>query len=111
MDGSYLGYDRRVHRAKGRVQYADFSAWDSYRAQDQLLAWLFPARYRDILLSLLDDYRRGGRLPRWGEKNLDAEVKWMKERAGSDDNSYVTALAANVLHLAGAGYVSCVAVA
>ena len=36
-----------------------------------------------------------------GEKNLDAEVKWMKERAGSDDNSYVTALAANVLHLAG----------
>ncbi|MFL5913176.1 MAG: GH92 family glycosyl hydrolase, partial [Gaiellaceae bacterium] len=72
VDGSYLGFDRRVHRAKGRVQYADFSAWDSYRAQDQLLAWLFPARYRDILLSLLDDYRRGGRLPRWGEKDLDA---------------------------------------
>src|SRR2546430_10448419 len=36
-----------------------------------------------------------------GEKNLDAEVKWTKERAASDANSYVTALAANVLHLGG----------
>ncbi|HEX3358048.1 MAG TPA: alpha-2-macroglobulin family protein, partial [Tepidisphaeraceae bacterium] len=36
-----------------------------------------------------------------GEKNLDVEVKWMKDRAQTDDNSYVTALAANVLYLAG----------
>jgi predicted alpha-1,2-mannosidase len=72
VDGAYRGFDRRVHRTTGRVQYADFSAWDSYRAQDQLLAWIFPDRYRDVLLSLLDDYQKGGRLPRWGEKDLDA---------------------------------------
>jgi len=72
VDGAYLGYDGLIHRSPDHVQYSDFSAWDSYRAQDQLLAWLFPGRYRDILLSLLDDYRQGGRLPRWGEKNLDA---------------------------------------
>jgi uncharacterized protein YfaS (alpha-2-macroglobulin family) len=36
-----------------------------------------------------------------GEKNLGAEVKWLKEHAATDPNSYVTALAANVLHLAG----------
>jgi hypothetical protein len=36
-----------------------------------------------------------------GEKNLDVEVKWMKDRCASDDNAYVTALGANVLHLAG----------
>jgi alpha-2-macroglobulin-like protein len=36
-----------------------------------------------------------------GERDLVAEVKWIKERAQADDNSYVTALAANVMHLAG----------
>lgn len=38
-----------------------------------------------------------------GEKasDLDPEVKWLKEDAQTDDNSYVTALAANVMHLAG----------
>jgi uncharacterized protein YfaS (alpha-2-macroglobulin family) len=36
-----------------------------------------------------------------GEKGLDPEVKWLKDRAASDSNSYVTALAANALFLAG----------
>ncbi|MFL5885014.1 MAG: GH92 family glycosyl hydrolase [Thermoleophilaceae bacterium] len=72
VDASYRGFDGRVRRSPGHVQYDDFSAWDSYRAQDQLLAWLFPGRYRDVLLSLLNDYRQGRHLPRWGEKNVDA---------------------------------------
>jgi uncharacterized protein YfaS (alpha-2-macroglobulin family) len=36
-----------------------------------------------------------------GEKNLDKEVSWLKDRATNDPNSYVTALAANVMFLAG----------
>jgi predicted alpha-1,2-mannosidase len=71
-DGRYRGFDNRVHRARGRVQYANFSSWDTYKAQNQLLASVWPTRYRDMLLSLLADAREGGRLPRWGEENLDA---------------------------------------
>ena len=36
-----------------------------------------------------------------GEKNLDKEVAWVKEHAATDPNTYVTALAANVMFLAG----------
>jgi predicted alpha-1,2-mannosidase len=71
-DGRYRGFDNRVHRAVGRVQYANFSSWDTYKAQNQLLASLWPGRYRDMLMSLLADAREGGRLPRWGEQSTDA---------------------------------------
>jgi predicted alpha-1,2-mannosidase len=71
-DGRYRGFDNRVHRATGRLQYANFSSWDTYKAQNQLLASLWPTRYHDMLLSLLADAREGGKLPRWGEENLDA---------------------------------------
>jgi hypothetical protein len=36
-----------------------------------------------------------------GEQNLDKEVGWLKAHAANDPNSYVTALAANVMFLAG----------
>jgi putative alpha-1,2-mannosidase len=72
VDGRYLGFDDQVHSAEGRTQYANFSSWDTYKAQNQLLASVWPDRYRDMLLSLLADARQGGHLPRWGEQNLDA---------------------------------------
>jgi predicted alpha-1,2-mannosidase len=72
VDGRYRGFDNRVHRAVGRLQYANFSSWDTYKAQNQLLASVWPGRYRDMLLSLLADAREGGRLPRWGEQSIDA---------------------------------------
>jgi len=72
VDGRYLGFDGKAHRAEGRTQYANFSSWDLYKSQNQLLALTQPARYRDMLLSLLADYREGGKLPRWGEQNIDA---------------------------------------
>jgi putative alpha-1,2-mannosidase len=70
-DGRYRGLDRRVHRARGRVQYTDLALWDSERSANQLLALLEPRRYRDVLLSLLADYRDRGHLPRWVEKDTD----------------------------------------
>jgi predicted alpha-1,2-mannosidase len=72
VDGRYRGFDHRVHAATGRTQYANFSLWDTYKGENQLLALIQPARYHDMLLSLLDDYRLGGRLPRWGEQDFDA---------------------------------------
>jgi predicted alpha-1,2-mannosidase len=71
VDGRYLGFDDRPHRAKGRTQYANFSLWDTYKTQNQLLTLIAPGRYRDMLLSLLDDMRESGKLPRWGEQNTD----------------------------------------
>ena len=72
VDGRYLGFDKQVHRAEGRTQYANFSGWDTYKAENQLLATLQPRRYRDMLLTLLANHREGGKLPRWGEHNFDA---------------------------------------
>jgi predicted alpha-1,2-mannosidase len=72
VDGRYLGADDQVHVAEGRTQYANFSSWDTYKAQNQLLALLEPARYRDMLRSLIATWREAGKLPRWGEQNIDA---------------------------------------
>jgi predicted alpha-1,2-mannosidase len=71
VDGRYLGFDGQPHVAAGRTQYANFSLWDTYKAQNQLLALIQPRRYREMLLSLLANAREGGRLPRWSEHNID----------------------------------------
>jgi predicted alpha-1,2-mannosidase len=72
VDGRYRGFDDKVHTATGRTQYANFSSWDLYKSWNQLVATIDPARYREMLLSLLDDHRLSGRLPRWGEQSIDA---------------------------------------
>lgn len=72
VDGRYMGFDRQVHTAVGRTHYANFSSWDTYKAQNQLLATIAPERYRDMVLSLLAAYEEGGKLPRWGEQYFDA---------------------------------------
>jgi len=71
-DGRYLGFDGAVHDSPGRTHYANFSSWDTYKAQNQLLASVWPERYADMLRSLLVDATEGGKLPRWGEQNFDA---------------------------------------
>jgi predicted alpha-1,2-mannosidase len=63
--GAYLGMDGAVHRARGRVQYADFSGWDVYRGEAQLLALLEPRRAGEMMTSLLADAEQSGCLPRW----------------------------------------------
>jgi predicted alpha-1,2-mannosidase len=68
-DGRYIGMDGAVHRAEGRIQYADFSGWDIYRTQIPLLAMLMPRRASDIVASMLADARESGCLPRWSYAN------------------------------------------
>jgi len=68
-DGSYRGFDGRVHRVHGSVMYANFSGWDIYRSQIPLLAWLEPRAASDMMQSLVTDARQGGRLPKWPVAN------------------------------------------
>jgi predicted alpha-1,2-mannosidase len=69
VGGAYIGMDGLLHRAVGRVQYADFSAWDTYRTQIQLLSILAPRRAGQMVRSLLADAAESGCLPRWPYAN------------------------------------------
>ena len=74
-NGDYMGYDGQVHHPAGhRTQYANFSGWDIYRSESQLLAMLDPQRASDMAQSLLLDYQQGGAFPRWGVPNEDSGV-------------------------------------
>lgn len=67
--GAYVGMDGLLHRARGRIQYADFSGWDTYRTQIQLLSILAPRRAGEMVRSLLADAAESGCLPRWPYAN------------------------------------------
>jgi predicted alpha-1,2-mannosidase len=69
VGGAYIGMDGLVHRAPGRIQYADFSGWDTYRTQIQLLSILVPRRASEMVQSLLADAAESGCLPRWSYAN------------------------------------------
>ena len=64
-NGQYIGPDHRVHRSQSRLQYANFSEWDIYRSEIQLIALLAPHRAGDMVQSLVNDAEQGGWLPKW----------------------------------------------
>ncbi len=74
VDGSYVGFDRAVHRAAGYTPYQNFSLWDTYRPQNQLLELLTPQVARDVALSVLAIGRDGGWLPRWALANSETNI-------------------------------------
>ncbi|MGI4744553.1 MAG: GH92 family glycosyl hydrolase [Janthinobacterium lividum] len=68
VNGEYAGLDGTVHHVepKQHAQYANFSGWDVYRSQFQLLAWLDPTLAGDIGQSLLNQARQNdGVWDRW----------------------------------------------
>ena len=69
VNGNYLGMDGRIHNSDGQTQYADFSGWDIYRTQIQLLSILEPKRAEEMIRSLLVDADQSGCLPRWPYAN------------------------------------------
>jgi predicted alpha-1,2-mannosidase len=73
-DGRYRGYDDVVHTARDWTYYEFFSLWDTYRAQNQLLALLRPQRARDIANSVLKIREQSGWLPRWGYANFETNI-------------------------------------
>ncbi|MBL4674136.1 MAG: glycoside hydrolase family 92 protein [Arenicella sp.] len=56
VNGEYHGFDQKTHKIgpKQAAQYANFSGWDVYRSQLQLVALLDPSRGSDIAQSLFN---------------------------------------------------------
>ncbi|KPI18480.1 alpha-1,2-mannosidase [Actinobacteria bacterium OK074] len=73
-DGRYTGWDQRIHRAKGFTYYQNWSLWDTYRTQCQLLGLLAPREARDMALSVLKVDEEGGRLPKWGYGTVETNI-------------------------------------
>jgi predicted alpha-1,2-mannosidase len=68
VNGEYAGFDGAIHKtSRGQTaQYANFSGWDVYRSQLQLLAMLHRERANDIAQSLLNQaVQNGGVWDRW----------------------------------------------
>jgi predicted alpha-1,2-mannosidase len=67
-NGEYRGFDQKTHSVAGgqRAQYANFSGWDVYRSQLQLVALLDPRLASDVAQSLLNQAtQNGGVWDRW----------------------------------------------
>ncbi len=64
-DGSYLGFDKKVHTARGFTYRTDMSLWDTCRTAHSLYSVIAPDVQRDCIQSLLNMADQGGVLPRW----------------------------------------------
>ncbi|MCO5995508.1 lectin [Actinoallomurus rhizosphaericola] len=74
-NGQYMGFDNAVHTAaSGHAQYANYSGWDIYRSQAQLIGMIAPAQASDVAQSAVNDYAQGGRLPKWAQANGESYV-------------------------------------
>ena len=73
-DGRYTGWDQRIHHARGFTYYQNWSLWDTYRTQSQLLSLLAPREARDMAISLLKVDEEGGWLPKWGYGAVETNI-------------------------------------
>lgn len=64
-DGRWRGADGTVHESDGSVKYTTYSLWDTYRAEMPLLSIIEPARYADMVNTMVDICEEQGRLPVW----------------------------------------------
>ncbi|MEU3708880.1 GH92 family glycosyl hydrolase [Streptomyces catenulae] len=74
VDRRYRGWDQRVHTARGFTYYQNWSLWDTYRTQAQLLALLAPRESRDMALSVLRIGKESGWLPKWGYGTVETNI-------------------------------------
>jgi predicted alpha-1,2-mannosidase len=75
VNGQYMGFNGKVEKVPaGHAEYANYSGWDIYRGQMQLLSMLDPKAGSDIVNSMLDDYTQTGMLPKWNEENGESYV-------------------------------------
>lgn len=65
INGEYLGYDKKVHKAENFNNYTVLSLWDTFRAENPLLTLLSPDRTNDLIQSMLMQYEQYGLLPVW----------------------------------------------
>ncbi|GHH82332.1 alpha-1,2-mannosidase [Streptomyces sulfonofaciens] len=90
VNGQYMGMDNQVHRlAKGqRAQYANYSGWDTYRSQTQLMAMVEPKVTSDVVTSMLNGYDQTGLLPKWASNNGESYVMVGDPAAGIIADAY-----------------------
>ena len=65
IDGSYRGADGQSYEDPGHQMYTTFSLWDTYRAAMPLYSIFQSERYVDIINTMLDIYKKQGKLPVW----------------------------------------------
>ncbi|MFF6986355.1 GH92 family glycosyl hydrolase [Streptomyces sp. NPDC010273] len=73
-DGRYTGWDQQIHRARGFTYYQNWSLWDTYRTQSQLLALLAPREARDMAISVIKIDEESGWLPKWGYGTVETNI-------------------------------------
>ncbi|WP_420309871.1 GH92 family glycosyl hydrolase [Streptomyces sp. YS-B37] len=73
-DGRYTGWDQQVHRARDFTYYQNWSLWDTYRTQSQLLALLAPREARDMAISVITIDEESGWLPKWGYGTVETNI-------------------------------------
>ncbi|GGN58288.1 hypothetical protein GCM10011579_021410 [Streptomyces albiflavescens] len=73
-DGRYTGWDQKIHRAQGFTYYQNWSLWDTYRTQSQLLALLAPREARDMAISVIKIDEESGWLPKWGYGTVETNI-------------------------------------
>ncbi|MFF9408606.1 GH92 family glycosyl hydrolase [Streptomyces anandii] len=74
VDGRYTGWDQKVHRARGFTYYQNWSLWDTYRTQTQLLSLLAPREARDMAISVIRIDEESGWLPKWGYGTVETNI-------------------------------------
>lgn len=75
VNGQYIGFDGQIHTApKGHAQYANYSGWDIYRSEIQLISLLAPQQASDIIQSMVNDYTQSGQFPKWSAANAETYV-------------------------------------
>ena len=74
VDHRYRGWDGDVHTADGFTYYQDFSLWDTYRTQQQLLSLLAPEQSADMAYSVVLEGEQGGWAPRWSYGPVETNI-------------------------------------
>ncbi|QHA08127.1 glycoside hydrolase family 92 protein [Streptomyces broussonetiae] len=89
-NGQYMGMDNQIHKlARGQqAQYANYSGWDTYRSQTQLMAMAEPKVAGDVVTSMLNGYDQTGLLPKWASNNGESYVMVGDPAAGIIADAY-----------------------
>ncbi|MFG2815589.1 GH92 family glycosyl hydrolase [Streptomyces sp. NPDC048410] len=73
-DGRCTGWDQKIHRTQGFTYYQNWSLWDTYRTQSQLLSLLAPREARDMAISVIRIDEESGWLPKWGYGTVETNI-------------------------------------
>ena len=66
VNGEYRTMGKHaVRKAEGYTRYTLYSLWDSYRNVHTLVTTFFPEKQRDMVITMLEQYRENGWLPKW----------------------------------------------